>query len=73
MYETNQHFSTDFTLCKILNLPKKTFSKMAEKTAGFDPMGAVQESKFTLYSHLHTCNPEKTERIFFLFNSSMVP
>lgn len=58
VYETNQHFPTDVTLGKILNLPQKTFLKMAEKTAGFDPTGAVQESSFTIYSHLHMCKPE---------------
>lgn len=64
MYEANQHFSNYFTSCKILNLPKKTFLKMAEKAAGFDPMGAIQESIFAIYSHLHTCDPEKNQKEF---------
>lgn len=45
---------------------------MAEETSGFDPMDAVQESKLTVYSHLHVCNPEKTERAFFLFCSAVM-
>lgn len=64
MYETNQHFSTDFILCKILNLPKKEFLEVSDKTAEFDYIGASQKSKFTINSHLHMCNPKKKKSIF---------
>lgn len=71
MYETNQHFSTDFILCKILNLPKKKFLDVSDKTAEFDSIGASQKSEFTINSHLHMCNPKKKKK-YFLFKSSTV-
>jgi len=43
---------------------------MAEKTALFDLMGAIQESKFTMYFHLHMCNPEKQKEFSC---SSIIP
>lgn len=43
---------------------------MADKTSEFNPLGATQESKFTINSHLHMCNPGEKKKNSF---SSILP